>query len=102
MAGWFLAPLAALWAYALLETLGEAFSAVKEPLVWISALGAYSGKTGLALAAFVGTALVFRRPPRAWECWAVVLPGLYAAALVASFPPVTAALAHAARHALPW
>ncbi len=100
--GWFLAPLAAVWAHALLNILADAFENLRSALTWIQAVGPYSGKFGLAMATFVTTAAAFRQPLRAWERWAIVLPGLYLAALVATFPPVAGALAQAVRLALPW
>lgn len=102
MPAWFLAPLVALWVYAVLTVVGEASPVASRALGVIGAVGAYSGKTAWALAAFVATATAVRRTSRSWERWALVLPGLYGAAMLATFPPLTAGLAEALRLALAW
>lgn len=102
MPAWFLAPLAALWVYAVLTTLAEAYPSLGTALNLVPAVGAYSGKTVWALAAFAVTAVAVRRASRSWEVWAFLLPGFYGAALLATFPPFTLALAEALRLAIAW
>jgi len=94
------APLAGLWCYVLATLAETAWPGAKAALVVLPAVGAYSGKVVLALVSFAMAASL-GRGRLARETAAVWLPGSYVAALLASFPPITEALAQGLHLALP-
>ncbi len=94
-------PAAAILVYVLATLAETASPGAKAALAWYPAIGALSGKIGLAALAFAA-ALPYRASWRGWERAAIWVPGFYGSALVASFPPVTEALARTLREALPW
>jgi hypothetical protein len=99
---WTFATAASLVAYAMANVLSEAIPGVNGMLTWLPALGAYSGKVGVASLAFGLGAAAGTSAFRRWERWALGLPALCAAATLAVFPPVTAGLAQALRGAVAW
>jgi hypothetical protein len=94
-------PAAAILVYVIATLVETAWPGAKAALSWFPAIGAFSGKIALASLAFAA-ALSIRLGDRSWVRAVIWLPGFYVAAVVASFPPVTEALARTLREALPW